>query len=210
MMKMKCRLQPTINSARLPPPPPIPLVSGYTGYNNKVQTPALKTFAAEGIVFTSWYSGWHLCSPSRASMLTGRLPPRTGVPSVGRLVLTAEAVGGLPLNETTFAEVLKASGYRTAMIGKWHLGYVHVYVARSTQSYLHLHTRACVKVQTFIIEDPPHARTHACAHVHALTCVIFNFNSPTPDPNLFNPKSAGYVLAAQKRVSVLPRVALQR
>ena len=55
-------------------------------------------------------------------MLTGRLPPRTGVPSVGKLVLTAEAVGGLPLNESTFAEVLHASGYRTAMIGKWHLG----------------------------------------------------------------------------------------
>jgi arylsulfatase A len=95
-----------------------PESGGYSGYGGKVQTPALKSLAAEGMVFSSWYSGWHLCSPSRAACLTGRLPPRTGVPSVGRLVLTAEAVGGLPLNETTFAEALLADGYRTAMIGK--------------------------------------------------------------------------------------------
>lgn len=99
-----------------------PATGGYTGYGGRVQTPAIAQLAAEGMVFTSWYSGWSLCSPSRAACLTGRLPPRTGIDSVGRLVLTAEAVGGLPVNETTFAEVLRPQGYRTGMIGKWHLG----------------------------------------------------------------------------------------
>lgn len=99
-----------------------PPAGGYTGYGGRVKTPALARFAAEGMVFTSWYSGWHLCSPSRAACLTGRLPPRTGIDSVGHSVLTAEAVGGLPLNETTFAEALNADGYRTGMLGKWHLG----------------------------------------------------------------------------------------
>lgn len=115
-----------------------PSTGGYTGYGGRVVTPALKSFAREGMVFSSWYSGWHLCSPSRAAALTGRLPPRTGVPSVGRLVLTAEAVGGLPLNETTFAEVLKADGYRTAMLGKWHLGVRPKFLPhnRGFQSYL--------------------------------------------------------------------------
>ena len=103
-------------------PAAVRVTGGYTGYGGRVSTPSLEAFAAEGMVFSSWYSGWHLCSPSRAACLTGRLPSRTGIDSVGHTVLTAEAVGGLPLNETTFAEALKATGYRTAMFGKWHLG----------------------------------------------------------------------------------------
>ena len=95
-----------------------PRAGGYSGYGGRVQTPALAALAEEGMVFENWYSGWHLCSPSRAACLTGRLPPRTGIDSVGSSVLTSAAVGGLPLNETTFAEVLNASGYRTGMIGK--------------------------------------------------------------------------------------------
>jgi arylsulfatase A len=58
------------------------------------------------MTFTAWYSAWHCCSASRAAMLTGRLPPRTGVDSVGGGVFSAAAIGGLPTNETTFAELL--------------------------------------------------------------------------------------------------------
>ena len=100
-----------------------PALGGYSGYGGRVQTPALAALAEEGMVFDSWYSGWHLCSPSRAACLTGRLPPRTGIDSVGSSVLTSAAVGGLPANETTFAEALRdGANYSTAMVGKWHLG----------------------------------------------------------------------------------------
>lgn len=90
-----------------------------TGNNGTIKTPSVKRLASEGLVFQNWYSGYHICSPSRAAMMTGRLPIRSGcVPDV----FYADAVGGLPANETTLAEVLLPLGYRTMAIGKWHLG----------------------------------------------------------------------------------------
>ncbi|XP_002739253.1 arylsulfatase A-like [Saccoglossus kowalevskii] len=82
-------------------------------------TPHLDKLAANGLLLTQFYAGSPVCSPSRASLLTGRLPPRTGVyPGV----FQANDSGGLPLNETTIAELLKTVNYQTGMIGKWHLG----------------------------------------------------------------------------------------
>ncbi|XP_077990518.1 uncharacterized protein LOC144444838 [Glandiceps talaboti] len=82
-------------------------------------TPNLDKLASDGLLFTQFYVGSPVCSPSRASLLTGRLPPRTGVyPGV----FQANCTGGLPLNETTIAKMLKQQGYQTGMIGKWHLG----------------------------------------------------------------------------------------
>jgi arylsulfatase A len=99
-----------------------PSSGGYGGYGGAVQTPHVAQLAAEGMTFTAWYSAWHCCSASRAAMMTGRLPPRTGVDSVGGGVFTAAAIGGLPQNETTFATALRRAGWRTGAIGKWHLG----------------------------------------------------------------------------------------
>eukprot|EP00928_Gymnodinium_smaydae_P032160 TRINITY_DN23365_c0_g1_i1.p1 TRINITY_DN23365_c0_g1~~TRINITY_DN23365_c0_g1_i1.p1 ORF type:complete len:561 (-),score=106.83 TRINITY_DN23365_c0_g1_i1:132-1814(-) len=97
--------------------------TSHTG-NPTALTPHLDRMAAEGMRFTQWYSGFHVCSPSRASMLTGRLPVRSGC--AGSLwtggVFTDDAVGGLPDNETTLAELLKPHGYTSMAIGKWHLG----------------------------------------------------------------------------------------
>ena len=101
-----------------------------------MQTPNLAKFAEEGMTFVNWYSAWHCCSGSRSAMMTGRLPPRVGVDSVGGGVFTASAAGGLPLNETTFAEVLKGTGYRTGMLGKC---YQHL---PNLQYDHHLRTRA--------------------------------------------------------------------
>ena len=94
-----------------------PPSGGYSGYGGKTQTPHVAQLAAEGLTFTAWYSAWHCCSASRAAMLTGRLPPRTGVDSVGSGVFTAAAIGGLPRNETTFAEALHRANFATAAIG---------------------------------------------------------------------------------------------
>lgn len=83
-------------------------------------TPNLDKLAAQGLRFTDFYSSCSVCTPSRAALLTGRFQTRSGLyPDV----LYPGSRGGLPLNETTIAEVLQAHGYATAMVGKWHLGY---------------------------------------------------------------------------------------
>lgn len=86
-------------------------------------TPHLDRMATEGQRWTQFYAGANVCTPSRAALLTGRWPVRTGMTSNRRRVLTAHAAGGLPAEEITIAELLRSQGYRTACIGKWHLGH---------------------------------------------------------------------------------------
>lgn len=86
-----------------------------------IRTPNLDRMAAEGLRFTDFYSAAEVCTPSRAALLTGRLPIRSGMCG-DRRVLFANSEGGLPPSEITMAEALKAKGYATMHIGKWHLG----------------------------------------------------------------------------------------
>lgn len=86
----------------------------------QVDTPSLDKLAEDGMRFTDFYGGSAVCSPSRASLLTGRHALRTGVYS---WIHVSHEKMHLPRNEVTIAEVLKESGYSTAHIGKWHLGY---------------------------------------------------------------------------------------
>lgn len=98
-----------------------------------ILTPNIDRLAREGMMFTQWYSGFHVCSPSRAAMLTGRLPIRSGCAGdhwQGGVFMN-NAIGGLPRNETTFAEALKEVGYASKAIGKWHLGQRHEYLPPS-------------------------------------------------------------------------------
>lgn len=142
------------------PPNVILIVADDLGYNDistfgggvgSLKTPGIDRLAAEGAVFTQSYSGASTCAPSRAMMMTGRYPTRTGfefTPTPGGMLKTVMAVGssmsdgmppsfydealeasqppyerkGLPASEVTIAEILKARGYYTAHIGKWHLG----------------------------------------------------------------------------------------
>lgn len=92
-----------------------------------IRTPHLDRMAAEGQRWTSFYVADSVCTPSRAALLTGRLPVRIGMAGdhvTGRRVLFPDSSGGLPQQEVTIAEMLRARGYATAAIGKWHLGHL--------------------------------------------------------------------------------------
>ena len=102
-----------------------------------ILTPNIDKLALESLRFTQFYSGAPLCSPSRAALLTGRYPIRSGCAggewkgsygSNADFVFSTTSIGGLPRNETTFASILKANGYYTKMIGKWHLGVLDEYM----------------------------------------------------------------------------------
>lgn len=85
------------------------------------KTPHLDRIAAEGIRFTDWHANSPVCSPSRASLLTGKYPQRCGIPQI--LFSRPDFnVKGLREGELTIAGELKKRGYRTAAVGKWHLG----------------------------------------------------------------------------------------
>lgn len=86
-----------------------------------IRTPHLDRMAAEGVRFTDFYSAAEVCSPSRAALLTGRYPIRSGMCG-DRRVLFPNSKGGLPVNEVTIGDALRERGYATAHIGKWHLG----------------------------------------------------------------------------------------
>ncbi|MFB3905075.1 MAG: sulfatase [Acidobacteriota bacterium] len=89
-----------------------------------IRTPQLDRMAQEGQKWTSFYVGASVCTPSRAALMTGRLPIRSGMCSDVRRVLFHDSGGGLPRDEITIAEALKSRGYATACIGKWHLGHL--------------------------------------------------------------------------------------
>jgi len=105
-------------------------VSGFGLTKSPFQTPNVERMAAEGARLTSFYVPTPYCAPSRATLLTGRYPfrhsvvfnpaPDAGINSVG-----------LPASEVTIAECLKAAGYATSCIGKWHLGHIPQFLPRT-------------------------------------------------------------------------------
>ncbi|MEX0978455.1 MAG: sulfatase-like hydrolase/transferase [Pirellulales bacterium] len=89
-----------------------------------IATPNLDRMAREGLRLTQFYAAECVCTPSRAALLTGRLPIRNGMCSDKRRVLFSDSTGGLPDEEITIAESLKKKNYATACVGKWHLGHL--------------------------------------------------------------------------------------
>ena len=92
------------------------------GYGHpKIKTPVLDKLATDGIKLTSFYSGATVCTPSRMALLTGAYPSRLGWTRgvVGYMISTKQ---GLSPKALTIAEIFKDAGYRTALVGKWHLG----------------------------------------------------------------------------------------
>ena len=88
-----------------------------------IKTPNLDRMAFEGQKWTNFYAAASVCTPSRAGILTGRLPVRSGMASNKQRVLFPDSKNGLPASEITLAEQLREVGYATACIGKWHLGH---------------------------------------------------------------------------------------
>jgi arylsulfatase A-like enzyme len=87
-----------------------------------IRTPNLDRMAAEGVRFTDFYVAAEVCTPSRAALLTGRYPIRSGMTHNQFRVLRRESMGHLPDDEITIASLLKKQGYATGAVGKWHLG----------------------------------------------------------------------------------------
>jgi arylsulfatase A len=89
-----------------------------------IRTPNIDQMAHEGQKWTQFYVADPVCTPSRAALLTGRYPIRSGMTSSERVVFFPDSANGLPLEEITIAELLKNRGYATASVGKWHLGHL--------------------------------------------------------------------------------------
>ena len=131
LLWMACGIAPDETPTLERPPNIVVLFADDLGYGDlgayghpTIRTPNLDQMAAEGQKWTNFYVAAPVCSPSRAALLTGRLPVRNGM--YGTLertrVLFPESPDGLPGEEVTLAEALKDRGYAAAAFGKWHLG----------------------------------------------------------------------------------------
>ena len=110
-----------------PPPNVGVIVSDDQGYGDlwcmgatDLRTPHLDELASSGARLTSFYASSPVCSPSRASLLTGRYPARAGVRDI---LASLRDTPGLPAGIPTLATALRARGYATGLVGKWHLGW---------------------------------------------------------------------------------------
>jgi len=115
---------PLMRAAAVPRPNILIIVSDDQGYGDvssykhpaEVNTPHMDRLAKRGVRFTQGYAAAYVCAPSRASILTGTYPQRYG------FYTASDSRVGLPLTQTTLADLLKKEGYRTCALGKWHLG----------------------------------------------------------------------------------------
>ncbi len=117
-------------------------------YDSEIPTPNIDSLARDGVKFTNWYVASSICTPSRFGLLTGRYPSRSQDRLLGALMSLGErdANRGIRSDETTIAQVLQRQNYRTALIGKWHLGHGNVGFLPTSHGFDSFcgHTAGCI------------------------------------------------------------------
>jgi len=186
---------PPAGSPTPPPGPPniVLILADDMGYGDLgaygaplIRTPNLDRLATEGVRMTDFRVPSALCTPSRAALLTGLYPPRTGL--VGNLPSGSPTEGisdGIDDDETTVAEALRERGYATAMVGKWHLGSTlpHLPTAHGFDSYFGISNGN----QTFLllrgttpVQDPPGLDQITKAYTEEAVTIIRDAASDRP------------------------------
>ncbi len=128
-------------------------------YGSEIPTPHIDSLARDGLKFNSWYVASSICTPSRYGLLTGRNPSRSRDALLGALMFLdpQDRSRGIYPDETTIATQLRSAGYRTALIGKWHLGHGdsrHLPNANGFD-YSYGHTAGCVDFFTMDYGNTP-------------------------------------------------------
>ncbi len=100
-------------------------INDISAYGKEIKTPHIDSIGRKGVKLEQYYAASSICTPSRFGLLTGHYPNRSQDKLLGALMFLEERDDhrGLRKHETTIASVLKTNGYRTALIGKWHLGH---------------------------------------------------------------------------------------
>lgn len=142
-----------------------------TYHPSDVRTPQIDQLASEGMLFTNMRANCTVCSPSRAALLTGRYADRVGVPGVIR-THPENSWGYFDPAVPTLANELKAAGYHTGIVGKWHLGlespntpnergfdFFHGFLGDMMESYTHhlRHGNNYLRLNSQVIDPPGHA-----------------------------------------------------
>jgi len=129
---------------------------GYENYDLDFATPNMDKMAKKGIKMSNYYAQ-EGCTPSRASLMTGRYPLTIGMQYD---VVTTSVAWGLPSSETTIAEVLQAKGYTTYMVGKWNLGHFHPKYLPSARGFDYFMSYQGGEVYYWSKKDPTNSLFH--------------------------------------------------
>ncbi len=135
-----CYMKPKLNSDKKPNF--IIILCDDVGYGDfstnghpTIQTPHVDKLAREGQKWTNFYAASSVCTPSRAGLLTGRLPVRSGMAGTQKRVMMPWSTGGIPASEETIGECLQGAGYETAVVGKWHVGHAEEQFLPKSQGF---------------------------------------------------------------------------
>ncbi|CAD5115918.1 DgyrCDS4850 [Dimorphilus gyrociliatus] len=170
------------------------------GHPSQEQT-ILDKMALEGIRFTSFYSSSFFCTPSRAALLTGRLPHRSGIiGDIGKFslpVLLPSHSTGLPHEEYTLAEALRDGGYKTGIVGKWHLG-INQYNHKDGTLLPHTHGFDYVgHILPFSLEQKCDDMGHHQAKQNRNRCFVYKNDTIVEQPIRFETLSQRFLEDAQ-------------